>query len=199
MALTPIGLIRKLGKLARGGVTPLQVLLGCLLGVMLGMVPGFNMTMLLGIVLLVLLNANGGMAALGFALGKALCLLMAPVTFQIGYFLIHRIGLEGLFRAAGDTPVVALMDLHYYCLVGGLPVGLLVGLAMGLGMAKLVQGVRKGILAVVGEQVNSAPALHDRPMKLTVTRDRKVLALLGLDYSTPEGRHQLALLDGLLK
>jgi len=39
MALTPIGLIRKIGKLARGGVTPSQVFLGCLLGVMLGMVP----------------------------------------------------------------------------------------------------------------------------------------------------------------
>ena len=34
---------------------------------------------------------------------------------------IHNIGLEGLFRWFGDTPVVALMDLHRYCFVGGVP------------------------------------------------------------------------------
>ena len=143
----PIGLIRKLGKFVRGGVTPGQALLGCLLGVLLGMVPGVNLTLVIVVLLLVLLNANGGLAILGFAMGKALCMLLAPVTFEIGYFLVHRIGLEGLFRAAADTPVVALMDLHYYCLLGGLPVALVVGLVYGLVMGNVLKGIRKGILA----------------------------------------------------
>ncbi|MGB2823698.1 MAG: DUF2062 domain-containing protein, partial [Phycisphaerae bacterium] len=150
MAFTPIGLIRKIGKFVRGGVTPSQVFIGFLLGVLIGMTPGFSFTLLIGIALVILLNANGGMAGLGFVVGKALCLVLAPVTFEIGYFVIHGMGLDGLFRAAGDTPVVALMDLHYYCVTGGLIVGLVVGIAGGLVLGNLINRIRKGIAAASG-------------------------------------------------
>jgi len=155
MALTPIGFIRKLGKLVRGGATPLQLFLGCLLGVLIGMVPGFNLTLVVLILLVLILNANGGLAGLGFALGKVLCLALAPVTFRIGYGAIHDVGLSGLFRAAADTPVVALMDLHYYCLTGGLLLGLLVGAAFGIAMTYVIKGIRKG-LAAAGDRSERA-------------------------------------------
>ena len=150
MALTPIGLLRKIGKFVRGGVTPSQVFLGFLLGALIGMTPGVNLTLMIGILLVILLNANGGMASLGFALGKVLCLTLAPVTFQIGYVLIHDVGLSGLFRAAGDTPVVALMDLHYYCVTGGLLVGLVVGIVGGLLAGSVINGLRKAVAAAGG-------------------------------------------------
>ena len=166
MALTPIGMVRKLGKLIRGGVTPGQVFLGCLLGFVLGMIPGFNGSMLLVVLLLVLLNANGAMAMLCFALGKVLCILLAPVTFQIGYFLIHQAGLEGLFRAAGDTPGVALMDLHYYCVAGGLLVGLLGGAVLGVLVGNVIRGTRKMILAA-GERSEKAQRIAAKgPVRL---------------------------------
>lgn len=141
-----VKLLRKLGKLLRGGAGDREIFLGALLGVLIGMVPGVNLTLILAILLLLLLNANAGIAMLGFALGKVLCLLLAPVTFQIGHTLVHRIGLEGLFRALADTPVVALLDLHVYCLIGGLPLAVVVGLGSGWIMARAIRGLRVGIM-----------------------------------------------------
>jgi len=137
-----ITLTRKLGKLLRGGAAGRQIFLGGLMGVIIGMVPGVNLTLIAAIFLLLLLNANSGGAVLGIALGKLLCIALAPVTFQIGYFLIHGMGLEGLFRFLCDTPVLALLDLHVYCLVGGLPIAIVVGLLFGSAMVKLIQGLR---------------------------------------------------------
>ena len=144
--MNPLKLIRKLGKLIRGGAGPKQIFLGCLLGVLVGMTPGLNLTLVLAIALLVILNANGGLAALGIVLGKALQLLLAPVTFQVGYTIIHNIGLEGLFRTFAQTPVLALMDLHVYSLAGGIPIALIVGLVYGAACNKLITGIRAGIL-----------------------------------------------------
>jgi len=148
--MTPLKVLKKIATLVRGGATPGQMFLGCLLGVLIGMIPGVNLTLLAAVVLLILLNANGGLAVLGFVVGKALCLLLAPVTFRIGYTIIHHLGLEGLFRAAGETPVVALMDLHYYCLIGGLPVALVAGVVLGLAVGWAVKGVRAGLAAAGG-------------------------------------------------
>ncbi len=168
MAITPVGLLRKIGKFVRGGVTPSQVFIGFLLGILIGMTPGFNLTLLIGIALVILLNANGGMVALGFALGKVLCLALAPVTFEIGHFLIHGMGLEGLFRAAGDTPVVALMDLHYYCVTGGLAAGLVVGIAGGLVLGHVINGVRKGVAAAGGASEKLQKLLGGKLVRLVM-------------------------------
>lgn len=166
MALTPIGLIRKIGRFIRGGVTPSQAMLGCVLGVLLGMVPGFNLTLLAVILLLVVLNANGGLAVIGFAGGKVLCILLAPVTFRIGYFLIHEAGLEGLFRAAADTPVVALMDLHYYCLAGSLPIALAVGIVYGAAAGRMINGLRKAVLAAGEKSDRARKVAQSAPARL---------------------------------
>ncbi len=151
-----IKLLRKLGKLLRGGAMDRQIVLGALFGVLIGMVPGLNLTLVLAILLLLALNAHVGIALLGLALGKLLCLLLAPVTFQIGYALIHGIGLEGLFRWAADAPVLALMDLHVYALLGGLPVAIVLGLAFGWLMARLVAALRSGIVRAT----ERSPRMH---------------------------------------
>ncbi len=138
--------IRKMGKVLRGGVADRVIMLGGLLGLAIGMVPGFNMTLVLLVLALLLLNAHFHIALLGFAVGKILCLALAPLTFRIGYFIIHGIGLEGFFRFASDAPVLALMDLHVYSLVGGLPLGLVLGLVFGWLMVRAVHGLRVGLV-----------------------------------------------------
>jgi len=128
----PVKLIRQFGRLLRGGANRRQILLGCILGMVIGMIPGANGTLVLAIALFFFLNANGLLAALSAVVGKGLCLLLAPVTFNIGYLIIHRMGLEGFFRWAADTPVLALMDLHVYSLIGGLPVAVVLGAVVGI-------------------------------------------------------------------
>jgi len=125
--MNPIKMIRQLGKALRGGATFSQVFFGVFIGFAIGMMPGVSLTMLILFALLLLLNINGGVAALALITGKVLCLLLAPFTFEIGYFLIHSLGFSGLVTALGDTPVLALLDLHVYCLIGGLPLSVVLG------------------------------------------------------------------------
>ena len=101
--MNPIKLIRKLVKALRGGATFRQMFLAIVLGFAAGMIPGVNLTLIACIVLLLILNTNGGLAVMGYLVGKALCLLLAPVTFEIGYFLIHSAGLMGLIQTLAGT------------------------------------------------------------------------------------------------
>jgi len=159
-------LVRMIGKLIRGGATPAQIFLASLLGVGIGMVPGVNLSLLLLIALVLVLNLSIGLVLFYFAIGKILCLALAPVTYQIGYAIIHKIGLEGLFRAAADTPVIALMDLHVYCLVGAIPVVLVLGGTIGWLMAKTVMKVRKQVLAALQSRETLQKLTQSLPARL---------------------------------
>ncbi|NLF31208.1 MAG: hypothetical protein GX591_10030 [Planctomycetes bacterium] len=142
-----VKLIRKFLKFVRGGAQPWQVAASCLIGVAIGMAPSFTPAVAGLVLLLILLNLNLGLCLLGLAAGKALCLALAPVTYVLGYAIIHGVGLTGLFRAAAGAPVLAWMGLNTYCLVGGLPVALLVGGAGGLVLGHVIVLVRKAVLA----------------------------------------------------
>ncbi|MFW6145905.1 MAG: hypothetical protein ACOC7R_01070 [Planctomycetota bacterium] len=139
--------IRKFLKFVRGGARPWQVALSCLIGVAIGMVPSFNLTVVGLIVLFVLLNLNLALGLLGLAVGKALCLALAPVTYPLGHWVIHDMGLTGLFRAATAAPVLAWMGLDTYCLIGGVPVALIVGGGGGLLLGHMVLLTRKAVAA----------------------------------------------------
>ena len=145
--MNPIKLIRKLGKLLRGGSTSRQIFLGVFLGFAAGMIPGLNLTLLVCIFLLLILNTNTGLGVMAFALGKVPCLAAAPVTFRMGYFMIHNMGLKGPVQATADTPVLALLDLHVYCLMGALPLIIVIGGVLGWGLAGFIAKLRAGILA----------------------------------------------------
>ena len=161
--MNPIKLIRKLGKLLRGGSTSRQIFLGVFLGFAAGMIPGLNLTLLVCVFLLLILNTNGGLAVPAYALGKILCILLAPLTFRLGYFMIHDVGLSGLVRALADTPVLALLDLQVYSLMGALPIIIIVGGALGWALAALIAKARASIVAAT-----------DRSGKMRKLADNKI-------------------------
>ena len=138
--------IRKLGKMLRSGAGGREIFLGGFCGVLVGMIPGVNLALVLAIVLMLLLNANVGIALLGIMLGKLVCIAVAPITFHIGYTVIHSIGLEGLFGRLCNTPVLALLDLHRYCLLGGLPAAIILGLVFGKFMAYFIAKLREAAI-----------------------------------------------------
>ena len=145
--MNPLKLFRKFIKMVRGGAAPWQIIVSCMLGAMLGMSPSFNVLVLSGVLIFLLLNLSLGLMLIGVVVGKALCLALAPATFEIGYVIIHGVGLEGLFAAAYQTPFVALMDLDLYCLVGGLPVGLVAGGILGWLIARTIKLMRIASIA----------------------------------------------------
>ncbi len=119
--------------------------LSVFLGFAIGMIPGVNLTLIVLIVLLLLLNTNGALGALAILGGKVLCLLLAPMTFHIGFAMMHNLGLIGIVRAFANTPVLALLDLHVYSLLGAIPVIVIVGIPLGWFVASSIVKTRKRI------------------------------------------------------
>ena len=149
-------IIRKIGKILRGGAGKKEILLGMLCGVLIGFNPGASLTLALAILITLLLNANMAFTLLGVALGKILCLVLAPITFQTGYFIIHNAGLEEVFRSLCNAPVTALMDCNVYAMVGSLPYALVIGIVSGAALGTAVIRIRKKMLeldqhAIIGK------------------------------------------------
>ncbi|QBG48512.1 DUF2062 domain-containing protein [Verrucomicrobia bacterium S94] len=150
-------LIRKIGKMLRGGAGKREIFLGAFLGVLIGFNPTFSLTLLLAVLITLLLNANVGFALLGVAVGKILGFSLSVITFHTGFFMIHSMGLEGLFTKLANTPVLALMDLNVYSMIGSLPFALITGIVFGKFMAATVTKIREQMVkAAEHEKVGKA-------------------------------------------
>ncbi len=126
--------LRKLGKILRGKANPFQLISASILGALLGFMPGFSQAwgMIVALlVLLIVLNANLFFAGLVTLLAKGVSLLLTPVSFAVGRFLLEG-PTEGVFRSLVNAPVLAFFGFEYYVVTGGLVVGLLFGLVFGL-------------------------------------------------------------------
>jgi len=146
-------LLWKLGKMIRGKATPLQVFLAGLLGGMLGFLPPglASMGMLLVFFfLLAIINANLILAGLVAAGGALLRLLLLPLVFRVGGWVLDgplAPVLERLINGAGT----AWLGFERYTVTGGLVLGGLYGLLVGLGMAKGLIGVRRRLAAAAAD------------------------------------------------
>jgi len=140
-------IIKKLGRILRGGVAGRDIFLGVFFGFAVGMTPGMNLTMLIFLALLLLFNSNLVMAALATAVGRCLAIIIAPLTFELGYAMIHKMGLAGLVSSFADTPVLALLDLQVYCLMGALPIIIIVGLGGAWFVSRSITKMQKAVVA----------------------------------------------------
>ncbi len=151
--MNPFSLFRKFIKMVRGGAASWQIIVSCMLGVIIGMIPGFNGLSFALLVVFALINLSLPLMLIGVVIGKALCLALAPYTFEAGYFIIHNMGIEGMFAQATRTPFVALMGLDIYCLVGGLPVAIIIGFIIGGIIARSIKMLRIGSMAAAAKSV----------------------------------------------
>lgn len=122
-------LSRKIGKLIRGKVTPVQVGMACVLGAMIGFVPSVRTSpaLLLALLgLLLVLNANLFVATIMAAGSKLLSLLVMPVQFGVGRAVLDG-PLGGLMGTLINAPVLAWFGFEYYATTGGIILGVVVG------------------------------------------------------------------------
>ena len=141
-------MIRKIGKMLRGGAGKREIFLGALCGVLIGFNPVGGLILTSMILITVLLNANLGFTLLGVLVGKISSLALAFVSFHTGFFIIHKIGLEGFFSTLVNTPVTALMNLDVYALIGSLPYALIIGIAFAKFMQTTITKIREQMLKV---------------------------------------------------
>ncbi len=160
--------LRKIGKLLRGGAGKREILLGVLLGFLLGMVPGLNLTVALLVLLLLILNANLAVGLPAYAIGKLFAITIAPISFKVGYFLIHKSGLTSFFEFLAETPYLALMDFQVYCLTGGVLLGLTLGLLLGLVIAELLLFLRKSMMQLTQKSERLQKFLNAAPMRVSL-------------------------------
>ncbi len=140
-------MVKSIAGILRGKATPFQILMACMLGSMIGFVPSLQSgagTLLALLLLLIILNANLGLAALVAGGGKLLSLAIMPVTFQVGRVLLDG-PTSGLFRKAINAPGSALLGLEYYATTGGIALGLIIGLVLGLTVSGIVKKFRRVI------------------------------------------------------
>ncbi|HZM00880.1 MAG TPA: hypothetical protein VFD43_11575 [Planctomycetota bacterium] len=147
--------LRSIGKVVRGKATPGQMMAACILGAMLGFVPGVSRAPgLLAALLLALLvvNASLPLALLTWPLAKLASWLLLPVSFQVGRALLDG-PTQGLFRGLVNLPVVALFGLEHYAVTGGQLLAVLFGLGLGMLINRAVGSVRR---AMAGVEAGSA-------------------------------------------
>jgi len=154
-------IIRKIGRMLRGGAGKKEIFMGALLGVLIGFNPTSSLTLFLAILIALLLNGNFGFTMLGVGVGKLLSLILAPISFQTGFFLIHKVGLEGLFTTLSNAPVTALMDLDVYAMIGGLPYAIIAGIIFGKVMSAMVTKVREQMVKA-GEHEKVSKAVGNK-------------------------------------
>ena len=138
---------RKIGKLLRGDATPFQLYTAAILASLIGFIPGFMQgpgLFLTFLALLVVLNANLALAALIGGLAKLISLLIMPITFEVGCFLLDG-PTSGLFQSMINAPVLALFGFEHYATTGGLLMGLIFGILCGILVSKIVHSFRKKI------------------------------------------------------
>ena len=142
--------LRSIGKVVRGKATPGQMMAACILGAMLGFVPGVSRAPgLLAALLLVLLvtNASLPLALLTWPLAKLASWLLLPLSFQMGRVLLDG-PTQGLFKSLINMPVVALFGLEHYAVAGGQVIGLLLGYVIGLLVTRAVKRIRTAMAGV---------------------------------------------------
>jgi uncharacterized protein (TIGR03546 family) len=156
-------LIRKIGTILRGNATPFQLIAGCVLGSLIGFMPGFanapGLIVALSLIL-VLLNANLFLAAMVGILAKLLSIALMPVSFHVGQFLLDG-PTEGFFRKVINAPVFALFGFESYVATGGLVIGGVLGLVIGVLVVRAVQSFRRKMATL---DTNS-PRFHELTQK----------------------------------
>jgi len=155
---------RQIGSLVRGRITPAQMVLACVLGAMLGFLPGFSRAPGAAVALclaLLVLNAPLGLALAVSAGAKLLSLLALPLSFAVGRMLLDG-PTQPLFRAAINAPVLALFGFQHYAVTGGLLLGAVAGLVTGLLVARAVRLVRLRLASASTDHAAFA-ALTARP------------------------------------
>ena len=136
--------LKKIIKIIFGRPTPMQLFLGCLLGSILGFVPGFSyapLLIILSIFLIIILSVNIGFVVIISLITKMLSFGIEPISFHLGIFLLEGFT-QPLFKFMINTPVLAYVGFDYYLVTGSFVIALIFGVASGFVMVKIFTSIR---------------------------------------------------------
>jgi len=178
---------RKIGGLLRGKATPFQLMAACILGALLGFAPSPLQAPALYVLLvavLLVVNANLGLALLTAGLARLLSFVAVPVSFEVGRFLLDG-PTSGLAQSIVNAPILAWCGLEYYAVAGGQLIGLVVGILAAV-MVPMMQG-----------RIDSAKWSEGRAVMGTIARAlRAHIAEKGANFTPVPTLEQLGIAPG---
>ena len=130
----------------RGNVAPPLIFVSALLGIWVGMMPGWSGLHTVLTVIILIVNVHIGLFLLSLGIGKALCLAAAPVVYHTGVWVHAHLG--GLLAGLKSIPIVGITDFDRYAVAGGLVLGPIIGAVCGVVLAILVYLFRRTMLSV---------------------------------------------------
>jgi uncharacterized protein (TIGR03546 family) len=157
--------VSKLLAVLRGSVAPPLIFVSVLLGVWLGMMPGWSGLHTVLAVIILILNVHIGLFILALGFGKAVSLAAAPVLYHTGVWVHGH--LAWLPSSLASVPVVGITDFNCFALAGGLVSGPIVGAICGLVLAIAVFSFRRTMLKI-----------HDKSEKFRVYYSKLWVRLL---------------------
>jgi uncharacterized protein (TIGR03546 family) len=143
-------ILRKIGMIVRGDSTPFQLMTACVLGAMLGFMPGLAEaagSILLLTLLLILFNANLKLGAMVLLVSKLFALVLLPLSFKVGQWLLDG-PLQPVFQSLINAPVLAFFGFEYYATTGGWALGIIFGLLAGTGVVRGITVFRKKMVSL---------------------------------------------------
>ncbi|HEX5445479.1 MAG TPA: hypothetical protein VFW87_16755, partial [Pirellulales bacterium] len=120
----------------RGGHRPRDAAMAVVLGLLVGVTCGWNLSCGLLLVMAVCLNLPTRLLLAASLAGGAFAWLAGDMTRSVGAAVLDQGGLGHAVSALGDGPVIALLGWDNYALVGGAAIAL----ALGLPSAGLAAG-----------------------------------------------------------
>ncbi|MBN1418318.1 MAG: TIGR03546 family protein [Planctomycetes bacterium] len=136
-------LLRKLYRTLSSEASPAQIALGFGFGILLGLTPRTVGFFFFLIGCLLIFRVNIPMALVGALAGKAAILAVAPATLAVGHFLLDDAAfLRPVWKATLTLPVVALLDLDQYRVMGAAAAGLAAAAILFLPLRALVVAYR---------------------------------------------------------
>ena len=133
---------RAIGVGLRGGRRPGQAALAVVLGLLAGLLCGWNLTVCLVLAAAICLNVPTRLFAAATLAGGAMAALAADAIRSLGVALLEEAGLRRAVAALGDGPVTAMLGWDSYAVAGG------AGLALGIGLPAA------GLVAVIAAYRN---------------------------------------------
>ncbi len=117
----------KLIKIIRSAASPSQIAGGFILGMMIGLSPSLvNLTNLILILLLIILNVNLATALFSFAIFSGIAYLIDPLSHSLGYFLLVDMqSLRGLWVSFYNAPILPYTFFYNTVVLGSFLIALI--------------------------------------------------------------------------
>ena len=106
--------------LLRGSLHPGHVACAVALGLLAGLVTGWNLSLAVVLLLVLVLNVPLRVFGEAWAACALLSLALTPVTYSLGRFLLEQTGLGQSLAPWADHPALLMFDLDRYTLIGGI-------------------------------------------------------------------------------